>query len=137
MLSGLFNSTTIPVLEQVVGFSEARHEVLAGNLANLDTPGYRIRDLSPQEFQSKLKDAIDARDARPKSQAMSSVGDGRTAELADVRESMKSILFHDQSDVGLEYQIAEITKNQMQHSMAIAIMRSQFSLLQAAISERA
>src|ERR1700759_2817408 len=61
MLSSLFQSSTVPVLEQVVNFTEARHGVLAGNVANLDTPGYKTRDLSPELFQEKLKEAVDTR----------------------------------------------------------------------------
>src|SRR5687768_3634420 len=61
MLSSLFESSTIPVLEQVVKFTEARHGVLAGNIANLDTPGYRTRDLSPELFQERLQEAIETR----------------------------------------------------------------------------
>ena len=53
----LFNSTTIPVLEQVVDFAQSRHTVLAGNLANLDTPGYRVRDLSQEGFERQLGEA--------------------------------------------------------------------------------
>ena len=34
MLSGLFQSTTIPVLQEAVNFAQARHTVLAGNIAN-------------------------------------------------------------------------------------------------------
>ena len=45
MYEKIFGSTSIPILEQVVNFAEARHHVLAGNIANLDTPGYRVRDL--------------------------------------------------------------------------------------------
>ncbi len=59
MLSSLFQSSTIPILEQVVNFTEARHGVLAGNIANLDTPGYKTRDLSPALFQQRLKEAIE------------------------------------------------------------------------------
>jgi flagellar basal-body rod protein FlgB len=61
MVTGLFDSSTLPVLEQVVTFTEARHGVLAGNIANLDTPGYRSQDLSTAEFQTRLKDAIESR----------------------------------------------------------------------------
>ena len=61
MLSSMFQSSTIPVLEQVVNFTEARHGVLAGNIANLDTPGYKTRDLSPALFQERLKEAIETR----------------------------------------------------------------------------
>ncbi len=51
------------MLEQVVDFAQSRHEVLAGNLANLDTPGYRVRDLSQTAFEKQLGEAIRVRDA--------------------------------------------------------------------------
>ena len=60
MLSNMFDSSTVPVLEQVVNFTQARHGVLAGNIANLDTPGYKTRDISPEEFQSRLREAVKA-----------------------------------------------------------------------------
>jgi flagellar basal body rod protein FlgB len=39
--------------------------------------------------------------------------------------------------VSIERQVAEITKNQTEHNLALAVMNSQFRLLQVAISERA
>ncbi|RIK78981.1 MAG: flagellar basal body rod protein FlgB [Planctomycetota bacterium] len=138
MLNDLFANTTIPVLEQVVNFSQARHNVLAGNVANMDTPGYKVRDLSVDTFQARLKEAVEAKHAGPKSQSPSEAAYKPSAAQAmeDVKESMKSILYHDDSNDGLDQQVAEILKNQTQHNTAIAVMRSQFSLLQAAISER-
>ena len=52
----MFESTTIPLLQEVVNFAQARHGVLVGNMANLDTPGYRTRDLSVDVFQDRLKE---------------------------------------------------------------------------------
>ena len=60
MLPGLFDSTNIPILQEVISFAENRHHVLAGNVANVDTPGYRVRDLSVETFQKRLKEVIDA-----------------------------------------------------------------------------
>ena len=60
MLPNLFSSTTIPVLGEVLNFAQARHTVLAGNIANVNTPGYRLRDLSQTAFQEQLKEAIAA-----------------------------------------------------------------------------
>jgi len=147
MLSSLFQSSTIPVLEQVVKFTETRHGVLAGNIANLDTPGYKTRDLSPALFQERLKEAIDSR-RKPTSlnyeydpwQPPGSAA-GRRAESGvrasrKVEESMKSILRHDDVDVSMEQQVNQIVKNQQQHNLAINIMSAQFRLLRAAITER-
>jgi flagellar basal-body rod protein FlgB len=148
MLSTIFQSSSLPVLEQVVNFTEARHGVLAGNIANLDTPGYKTRDLSPELFQERLKEAIETR-RQPIAQnyegtpALVDPNYGaqtrESRELAAFRkvaESTKSILRHDQSDVSMERQINEIVKNQQQHNLAIGIMSAQFRLLRAAITER-
>ena len=148
MLSSMFQSSTIPVLEQVVNFTEARHGVLAGNVANLDTPGYKTRDLSPKLFQEKLKAAIDTR-YRPVSPTYNADSLGLTSArgaqrreanrmeaFREVKDSTKSILRHDGDDVSMEQQVTEIKKNQQQHNLAINIMSAQFRLLRAAISER-
>ena len=58
MLLDLFSSTTIPALGEVLNFAQARHTVLAGNITNVNTPGYRIRDLSQTAFEQKLKEAL-------------------------------------------------------------------------------
>jgi flagellar basal-body rod protein FlgB len=137
MLSGLFNSTTIPVLEQVVNFSQQRHEILATNLANIDTPGYRVRDLSTEAFQDQLGRAIKDRDRRQSFPTAHQYSTASSSDLSHVRDSLKDILYHDDSNVSIERQVAEITKNQTQHNLALTVMNSQFRLLQAVISERA
>lgn len=136
MISGLFDSTSVPLLEQVVNFSQARHNVLAGNIANIDTPGYQTRDLSPDLFQEKLRDALETRDELRRSQGLRGASPRGVDPLADVSRNLKSILRHDGVNVSIEGQVTEIAKNQVQHNLALAIMNSQFRLLNSAISER-
>ncbi len=141
MLPSMLDSTTLPMLEQVVNFAQSRHGVLAGNIANIDTPGYKTRDLSPAKFQESLKEALEQRQAAPSPYvspgAQSAGGKAeRVDAFRDVRESTKHVLYHDESDVSLESQITEIAKNQGMHNMAISLMASQFQLLQVAVSER-
>ncbi|HEY5316232.1 MAG TPA: flagellar basal body rod protein FlgB [Pirellulales bacterium] len=136
MLNSLLNTSAIPALEEVLNFTEARHQVLAGNIANLDTPGSRTRDLDGRMFESQLKDAISARDHNHGADA--SLGGGPpVSHFAHVRESLKAIVYHDQTNVGIEQQAMELSKNQIQHNIATTILASQFQLLGAAISERA
>ena len=134
MLSGLFQSTTIPVLQEVVSFSQARQAVLAGNIANIDTPGYQARDLSVEDFQARLKQAIDDRD-QPQ---VRSPGETALAPLmAEVAKSSRSILRHDMGNVDMESQVTEMVKNQMRHNLALTILTDQFRQMQLAISGRA
>lgn len=136
MLPSLFGSTTIPVLAEVLNFAQSRHSVLAGNVANANTPGYRVRDLNEAAFQEKLKDAIQAAGARSQGispgLARSQPGD----EMREVRQSLENLVYHDDTNIDLEKQVTEITKNQIMHNFALTIMTDQFELLKTAISER-
>ncbi len=151
MLSTLFGTSSVPLLEQVVNFTEARHGVLAGNIANLDTPGYTTRDLSPELFQQKLREAVEASHAptttsygygnygntSPQSAGSVNSVDRNFAAFDHVKDSFKSILRHDGVNVSMENQVNQMVKNQQEHNMAVGILSSQFRLLRAAISERA
>lgn len=147
MFDSFLESSSIPVLEQVVNFTQARHTVLAGNIANLDTPGYRVRDLEVEDFQARLKKAIESRRAPRLSSppgAMISPGhmthpnrsSSHDSQLAEISKNPRSILYHDDSNVGIEHQVTEMVKNQGQHNLALSIMTNQFRLLHVAISER-
>jgi flagellar basal-body rod protein FlgB len=132
----IFQSTTIPVLQEVIGFAQARHEVLVSNVANVDTPGYRVRDLSTDTFQRRLREAIDAQHETGRTLSPGEVNQQRDSDMRAVRDATRDILYHDGSDIGMEQQVLEISKNQYMHNMAISIMSSQFRMLQTAISER-
>src|ERR1700722_2423800 len=145
MLSDVMRSSTIPMLEQVANFSESRHTVLAGNLANIDTPGYRTRDLSPEKFQARLIEAIAERNkgnqAESTSPGMSSGSSspfsGSYDPVAHVGTTIDGMLFHDNKNRGWEQEVPAMTDNETQHSMALALLASQLKLLESAVTEKA
>lgn len=132
---GLFRTTTIPALEQTVTFAQRRHSLLATNVANLDTPGYRSRDLDTGDFQNALAESVQRAHQPEPSRAVEPTT--RDDLYAGPRAATEQVVYHDGSDVSLERQVTEIGKNQHLHNMAITTMRSQFALLRAAITERA
>src|SRR5262245_49525796 len=114
MLSSMFQSSSLPALEQVGNFTEARNGVLAGNIANVDTPGYQTRDLSPALFQERLREAIETKNQPISPTAFGDVADlsptenfeqralRQQAAFSKVKDSMKGILRHDGDDVSME-----------------------------------
>jgi flagellar basal-body rod protein FlgB len=132
----MFQSSTIPILQEVVSFAQARHTVLAGNIANLDTPGYKVRDLSVEDFQQRLQAAIQERHGPPEPRSPGEPAGRHGTSLAEVSKNPQTILHHDQSNVGLEHQVTEMVKNQLQHNLALSLLTSQLRLLQTAISGR-
>ena len=56
MRIGLFDAVS-EGLSRALTFHQKRHEILASNVANVETPGYRARDL---EFKDALASAFEA-----------------------------------------------------------------------------
>lgn len=56
--------------QKALGLRQSRHEVLAANIANADTPNFKARDI---DFASELKKAVDG---APGASAGSSTGGG-------------------------------------------------------------
>ena len=137
MIPELFQATNLPALQETIRFAQSRHQILVGNLANQNVPGYRVLDLSVDNFQTRLKEAMEAAKTRaePISPGLATSTDS-TDGMRQVRETLQNILYHDDSNVSLEHQVAEINKNQVMHNVAITILSQQFRLLQAAVTER-
>lgn len=152
MSPSIFGNTALESLERTVEFSTRRHAVLAGNIANMDTPGYQTRDLPVKNFQDSLRALSDAKlrlsDGTSSTNRVTGFDDepevlvrseellaAKDAAVQHVYDSMKQVVYQDGSDDSLEMQVLEISKNQSMHNMAIALLRSQFQTLKVAISE--
>jgi flagellar basal-body rod protein FlgB len=137
METGWLRSSTIPALEQTAAFSQKRHLLLAGNIANNDVPDYRTRDISVTNFQEALQESINAANApQPISPGSLAQRPGSSVQAFEkVRDVSNQVLYLDGNDVSLEQQVTEMSKNQSLHDMAVALMRSQFRTLNAAITE--
>jgi flagellar basal-body rod protein FlgB len=143
MIEGLTNSDGIPTLERLVQFTGQRHRLIANNVANLDTPGFRPQDVSVAEFQQKLGEAIDERRARYG-------GRGGPLELSDSEQVevsatgmrlhpeplAQNIMFHDRNDRDLERHMQSLVENFVTFRFAAQMLRNRFDLLNAAIRER-
>lgn len=59
MINALFNDSNQLALRQMHDGTVLRHEAIASNLANVETPGYKRLDLAPS-FEAELKSALQA-----------------------------------------------------------------------------
>jgi len=138
-LAGILNGGRLAVAQQVAQFAEARHGILADNIANIDTPYYKVRDLPVAEFQGMLGKAIrEARDAggplRLESSANIEVSRrGDSLEFKPVEREEANLLFHDGNNRSIEQEMSELAKNALMHRTAIEILRGQFNALETAI----
>jgi flagellar basal-body rod protein FlgB len=135
-MPSIVDGTTIPLLEKLATFGERRNAVLAGNVANIDTPNYRRQDLPVQEFEQALRAAIHAGLDRTDRTAAGPTG--LSEDLFQARGAgSPSMSFQDNSDRSIEREMMEMTKNLSMQSFAITLLTTQMNMLQAAIREQA
>lgn len=147
MFQTIFDSSTVPLLEKVAAFTERRHEVLAGNVANINTPDYQTRDLPVAEFQVALRGAV-ARHQQTAYSAGNAHWSFAPTESPPAEELFPRKLFHaihapprgvtfqDGNNRNVEMEAMELTKNSLLQNVAIELLNAQFTRLQAVISER-
>ena len=126
----LMNQTNGPLLEQVLEFTAARHRLIAENMANVDTPGYRQKDLDVDRFQGMLRDRVEQRDSSPPGSV------GFEDITAEVRNPTDGILFHDGNNRSMERLVSDQAKNAMLHNMVVEMLRKQFQQMELALKEK-
>ena len=128
-LDRLLNQGSVPVLEQLATFTEARQSVLGEDVANISTPGYVQKDMSVDQFQQELAQRVQQADS-------AAPGSVRFDDISmDIQNPVNGILFHDGNNRSMEQLMSDQAKNALMHNLAIELLRSQYSQLETAIKE--
>jgi len=143
MIDGVVNSDAIPVLERMIQFAGSRQRIIANNIANIDTPGFRPRDVSLKDFQAQLGEAIDeSRETNGNSGGPLPLRDSQEVDFREhslrlhPEPAGDNILFHDGNDRNLERMMQDMVENFFAFRTAAQFLRSRFDLIGRAIAER-
>ena len=117
----LENLTLLDLASEMARHATARHRVIAENVANADTPGYRARDI--KDFSSIVKESFTARATRPGHVGFGArFGDPETFELA-LAPSPNG------NTVDIEDQAVRAVQTQGQHALAVAVYAKAIDIL--------
>ena len=125
----LFDS--VSRMQEALSFHRDRHAVLAGNLANLDTPGYRAADLE-RKNEDPATFAIEAQ------AAMARTNPGHLAGPADVSTGSAGVVKFDDgatnpsgdgNAVDLEREMAKIAANKIRYATTTELVSRRMALL--------
>lgn len=115
----------IEALERHVRFAAARHGVLASNLANVDTPGYRARDL---RFDEALEAGVlELRATAPGHLAAAPGGEPFLPAPAG------GAPWGDRNDVELDVETAKMTENALHFQAAVSMMATAIRMYKLAL----
>lgn len=110
-----------PLLNLLQGYLKVatdRQQVIAANMANVDTPGYHTHDIN---FQSALREAMDDTTGQQFGPA--------SVEVEGLPERP------DGNDVNIDRESMLLSQTQLQYQMGVQLIKDRFSTLLTAIKE--
>ena len=119
--------------QQALGLRAQRQQILAGNIANADTPNYHARDF---DFSAALKEAVAGRSSGNLTLATTA-----TAHLPGATQENSARLLYrnsvqpsaDGNTVDMDVERAQFSENAVQYEASVAFITAQIKLLTAAV----
>lgn len=132
----LFNKTNLPVVSKALDSAMLRSKVIANNIANVTTPGYKRVEVS---FENELRDALD------RTRLKGSVTNEKHIALG--RKDLTSVnpkAYHPNdptlpsgvNNVDIDTEMAKLAENQIAFNYAIKFGQGIFKKMNAAIQGR-
>lgn len=138
-LSNITDGGATPALIKTIAFTESRLQVIAENVANSETPGYRAKQLDPDAFRAALRDALETRREQPRSFFRVDV-DGQVTTTEDgflavtpTDAPVDNVLFHDGTNMSIEREMVDLAETNMAHEMATVLLTGYFDMYRKAI----
>jgi flagellar basal-body rod protein FlgB len=123
---GMIDTPMTLALSRFLDVNVARNQLIASNLANIDTPGYQTRDL---DFRAEL--ARTNMDGEP-------VGEGASlsyASNAPVARPVRGLMVRpDGNNVSVERESLLLAETQMKFSLGVQLLKDEFKTISQAIN---
>lgn len=113
MIDGITNQ-----IERYMDLLSARQKLVASNIANIDTPGYKTKDI---DFQFELLNA--------------SSGSGGAGQYPNVLDAPGLVTKSDGNNVSLDREARLLSENALRFSVASSLMKSELRMVESAIKE--
>jgi flagellar basal-body rod protein FlgB len=123
MIEGLFNQPSYLAAKKTLDAVAVRQEAIANNIANLETPGYKRVDLSP-EFRTELDRAC----------ASGNVQDIQSLKPSLAQDTTALANSKDGNTVSLENEMMQLNQNTMTHTLESQMLSSMLMRLKMAIT---
>jgi len=126
MIEALFSQPSYVATKKMMDATALRHEAIASNLANVETPGYKRIDVAPN-FKEQLRAALGSHDP-------SALGALSPRLLEDSNAVART---KDGNTVELESEMMNLNQNTVAHALETQLVSGTLMKLRLAITGRA
>jgi len=116
------------ILQKIIQSANTRHKVIASNIANSETPGYKAKDL---KFTGVLSNEVKLLTTDPKHMQSKNGGKAGSEVITE-----NDLSWGDRNNVELDVEVAKMTENSLRHDAAVRILNSKIKMYRNAISRR-
>jgi flagellar basal-body rod protein FlgB len=121
-IKSLFGKT-FHAIETSLDITKKRHGLITSNIANLDTPGYREKDI---DFRDALKDALGGT-----SVDLSRTNPRHFGSVASYQEPPSSVT----GSVDIDKEMSKLAENNLRYRATVEVLLRKLSKLKLAITE--
>ncbi|TCT16416.1 flagellar basal-body rod protein FlgB [Natranaerovirga pectinivora] len=114
--------SNVNVMNKSLDASWLRNQVISENIANVDTPGYKRKDVV---FENKLREAL-----------MSGRLNANELTPKVVQDKVNLQFRRDGNNVDIDVEMVELSKNQLRYNTLIEQVKHDFSRMKTAITSR-
>lgn len=140
MMSDALFGKTFDVLERSLDVRQIRHSMIATNLANSETPGYRAIDVDFTQTMRNIIQRIEASERIPELNETNPTGKQDIFRIKpddlEVITDDKALVGRDSNTVSMEQEMAKLQENRMMYGMITQMIAMRFRGLQEAITNR-
>lgn len=135
MIQNLFGKSSI--LEKSLNASWTRNDIISQNLANVDTPQYKRKDVAFEEFlnDSMGRSRLEGTVTDKRHIAINSKGKVDNVEPELVEDNSNSSMRIDGNNVDIDSEMANLAKNQIKYNALIQMLNGSYSKIKSVISE--
>lgn len=123
----MIETSFLNFVERKLDVSASRQEVLAANIANVDTPGYKARELAFTEETSRMGLK---RTEEGHLQVAGSDAETRTIESGGETKP-------NGNSVNLDTELTKVTKNGLEFVILLQVLQNKFRTIRSSLSEGA
>ncbi len=131
----LFSDSLPLLMKKSLDFNSARHLLISSNIANMDTPGFRARDL---DFQEQLRQAVALEGTLPvkaTDRAHFGPSAGSLAGLSPLSFETAGEAKSNGNNVNVDEEMSKLAANQLYYSAVVQMMSKRGDILASAVSE--
>ena len=136
MLKGFWNQTHV-LLNKAMDVGTLRNDVIADNIANVDTPGFKRREVI---FEEKMKKALEGTTVQLGLNLTNSRHiqiEGSIPDFEPEVRVLEDLTFrNDENNVDIDNEMAKMTKNKINYDAVSRSMSNEIRLLRMAITGR-